>query len=85
MGFEYPALFDIKKAKKHSSTGNWTRVSRVRAVYPSRLDYKGFVDAYPATIFKYSTTRITAQRLAATSPSTILANRYTRNLVWQIT
>ena len=27
--------------KKYSSTGNRTRVSRVRAVYPNQLDYKG--------------------------------------------
>ena len=29
--------------KKSSLTGSWTRVSRVRAVYPDHLDYRGLL------------------------------------------
>ena len=32
--------------QKSSATGNRTRVSRVRAVYPNRLDYSGLLHAY---------------------------------------
>ena len=37
---------DRKKAKRSSSTGNRTRVSRVRAVYPNQLDYRGLLHVY---------------------------------------
>ena len=33
----------VQKIKISSVTGNRTRVSRVRAVYPNRLDYNGMV------------------------------------------